>query len=96
MNRNEIAWVVIRALGVITLWMFALSLLTLLVYLPTVPILSRCFPGDATKHSEMMMDVTLRISTLSTELIFQGVLSFYLLRKGKFVHKLLLSNIPSA
>ncbi|WP_285723400.1 hypothetical protein [Geothrix rubra] len=96
MNKEEFAWIVVRALGVVSLWLFALAAFGFVVFAL----------GSVAAFVTMSMETISRLGFIQTtirsgitslvEMLFYGFLSSYLLRKGQFVHRLLLKNVPSA
>jgi len=96
MNRNELAWVVVRALGVIALWFLVLSILGLLL---NVPFLVSTFfnsPVDPLRGFERKLNIFDTVSRSAIEIIVYGFFTRYLLRKGEFVHRLICDRIPEA
>lgn len=96
MNRNELAWVVIRALGVISLWFLALAIIGLLLYIPAIVLSSYTMPLDPQRAFQRQMDIWTHLLRIALEITFYGFLSRYLLRKGKFAHSLICGHIPDA
>jgi hypothetical protein len=96
MNRDEFTWIIIRALGVVTLWLFLIHLVGQLVYVPAL--ISEIHQSSAGSEHNLNMTGELyrALSTGAVELLTYGLLSFYLIRKGKSIHGLILRNIPSA
>ena len=98
MNRQEFAWLIVRALGVIGLWNFAVSILSLTVMIPS---LYFGFHPSSSALGSLVQEQSLHQLMISGSsriagAVFWALLSLYLLYKGHLVHRLLLENIPNA
>ena len=96
MNRQEFAWLVVRALGVISLWNFALALLSLIVLIPSLFYGLHHGPWDSLVSEQSIYQLKISAFARTAGAVFWASLSMYLLYKGKLFHRLLLENIPSA
>jgi len=93
MTRDEFVWVVVRAIGVLTLWLLFFNMISFLVYFPTILINAHNFtPASISITGELYVAAARAV----VELVVYGFLSFYLLRRGRLVFNLILKNIPKA
>jgi hypothetical protein len=96
MNRQELAWIIVRTLGVITLWLFAVTAFGFILFILTSAVTFTTMSKESIANLAVIPTTLKTASTMILELVFYGFLSSYLLRKGHFVHRLLLKNIPAA
>jgi hypothetical protein len=96
MNRHELAWIVIRALGLISLWLFAIAVLGLLLFLFNLFFGLHVNSGNPNPRPDFMLDYIRYGANVGTEFVTYGFLAFYFLRKGEAAHRLLLKRIPDA
>jgi hypothetical protein len=96
MDRDQTVWVVVRSLGVIALFSFTISLPMLALSIVTY-FTAPSFSGqDPTKHIELMMSMNNTLVTCISETCVYGLFSYYLLRRGRYLFNLIVSNLPAA
>ena len=92
MEKENIAWVIVRALGIYFLAQVFLNLYSLTglyVSFSTIQEILR-MPSPEDRAYAQIIRLKTEVSFTVFYFIFSGFLSYYCLRKGKFIHKLLM------
>ena len=89
MERNDIAWIFVRAIGVYfcAQAIFSFYHIAALSF-SLVTLYDFTNPSDDTEH--LLIRTWFNIGITITELLLYSFISYYCLRKGTFIHKLLM------
>ena len=102
MNKEEVAWIIVRSLGAVTLLLFMGEFVDFLTngLIVTIPVLlmSRGTYGSAQSSGQnsVILSFLFNLSAYVIRAVIYGLLANYLLRKGNRVHSLILNRLPSA
>lgn len=96
MSRDEFAWMVVRALGIVTLWLLLIKIIGVLFYIPAVFTINRTHLPKAVQNADLLYDLLRFGGELVVECIVYSCLTYYLLKKGQYIHHLILKNIPGS
>ena len=102
MTRDEGAWLIVRGVGAFFLLFVALDLiLILLTSVEAIALRNEAFsdPGvsdDIVDWAIRYGRLITRIWSLGAEVLLKGLLAYYCLHRGAWLHKLLTQNLPSA
>ena len=102
MERDEFAWLIVRAVGAIFFVFIALDVIDLLLTsLQVVTLRTEMFSGSVDEDDAINLAIRYgrlmeRIWTLGIQIFLTGLCSYYCLYRGKLIHKLLIRNLPSA
>ncbi len=95
MNKNDILWVVIRAVGLVFLVLSSVSFVRLasvfsyFIYASDI-VANYGLPADSAAGKEVAMNTVKAMAFQSfTNLMLYGVAAYYFMRKGKFVHSVI-------
>jgi len=92
MDKSSAAWLIIRTSGVICLACFLYFLVSLICFLPAMYAGPSYQPGMETRLIDLWSNLRSTAMFLSIHTIVNGALSLYLLKFGKWIHKLLLNE----
>ena len=101
MNKDEIAWIIVRTLGVVTLLLFIGEFIDFLTYglcvsLPVL-LMNHSTVGStlSSGQSSIFYSFLSSLTAYTIRTLIYGFLAYYLLRKGNRVHSLILNRLPS-
>ena len=96
MTRQDFAWIVVRALGVITFWLLVINIIGLLLY-TSLTLIAACPWKSSGPNPLALFEAMLRNSMyhLLNAIIYSG-LTYYLLRKANYAYSLIVKNIPTS
>jgi hypothetical protein len=89
MNREDFAWVALRALGLVCLWITISALFSFIASIPSQIYLYSHLPSSPEQDPLRLTGMLRQFAILGSEVVVYGCLAFYLLRKGKLAHRLL-------
>ncbi len=93
MKNEDFAWIIVRAFGIYFLVQFFLHLFSLSSVTFTLITLYEIASSSvslAEKAEMKMIRTWINVGVLSFQLVAFGLLSYYCLRKGAFIHRLLM------
>jgi hypothetical protein len=102
MSKDDVAWIIVRSLGVVTLLLFIGELVDLLTsgMMVTIPLLlmsrGTFSSGQSSGLNSVVPSFLFGLSAYVIRAVIYGLLAFYLLKKGNRVHSLILNRLPHA
>ena len=89
MERNDIAWIFVRAIGVYFCAQALFSLYHIIALSFSLTTLYE-FSNSSDDTDHLLLRTWFNIGIATTELLLYSFISYYCLRKGAFIHKLLM------